>query len=25
LAEADAMITQLIHDNSIAAPKAAQR
>ncbi|MGY2288553.1 efflux RND transporter periplasmic adaptor subunit [Pseudomonas sp. SDO528_S397] len=25
LAEADAMITQLIHDNSLAAPKAAQR
>ena len=25
LAEADAMITQLIHDNSVAAPKAAQR
>lgn len=25
LAEADAMINQLIHDNSVAAPKAAQR
>lgn len=25
LAEADAMITQLIHDNSLAAPKAVQR